>query len=93
MRQLNALSPKYAILLAAQYLGSAVRLITVICGSDVRVAEQKKQFGFILAGGGRLMIALLLKDVSEVVAWTLILFSGILVWIGWNAFIDVRRQK
>jgi hypothetical protein len=56
-------------------------------------SSKKKQFGFMLAGLGLGLLALLFENVNEVVGWTLIILGGILGWIGWNAFIDERRQK
>jgi predicted tellurium resistance membrane protein TerC len=56
-------------------------------------SSKKKQFGFMFAGLGLGLLALMFENVNEVVAWSLIIFGAILSWIGWNAFIDERRQK
>jgi hypothetical protein len=49
-------------------------------------SSKKKQFGFMLAGLGLGLLALLFENVNEVVGWTLIILGGILGWIGWVFF-------
>lgn len=56
-------------------------------------SNKKKQFGFLFAGLGLCLLAALLVNVNEIVAVTMTIVGGVLGWIGWNAFIDERRQK